>query len=376
MNTDRPIFRVLMTTDTVGGVWTFTLELCAGLAARGVEVLLASMGAPVRPAQREQIEALAGVTLHESTFALEWMRDPWLDVARAGEWLWSLEQDFRPDVIHLNGFAHAVLPWSAPVVVTAHSCVLSWWSAVKHEPIPSSWQRYEEMVRTGLHAATWVTAPTRWMLEELIRHYGPLHSASVVANGRQPLLTAASEKEPFILSVGRIWDEAKNIGALEPIAADLPWPIRIAGDATAPDGTQHRYSILRMLGSLSSAELAAWYARASIYVLPACYEPFGLSILEAASARCALVLGDIPSLRELWQGAAEFAPPHDPHALRAALLGLINNPTRREELVGAAAKRAQAFSSEQTTQAYLQLYERLSGEFFARSESSASSFLP
>jgi glycogen synthase len=376
MNTDRPISRVLMTTDTIGGVWTFTLELCAGFTARGVEVLLASMGAPVRPAQRRQIEALPGVTLHESTFALEWMPDPWLDVARAGEWLWSLEQDFRPDVIHLNGFAHAALPWSAPVLVTAHSCVLSWWSAVKREPIPGSWQRYEQMVRAGLHAATWITAPTRWMLEELIRNYGAMHNLSVIANGRQPLLTEMGTKEPFILSVGRIWDEAKNIGSLEPIAADLPWPVRIAGDATAPDGTQHHYAILRMLGTLSSRDLAAWYACASIYVLPARYEPFGLSILEAASARCALVLGDIPSLRELWQGAAEFVPPDDPQALRAALLGLINNPKRRDELAEAAAARACLYSADRTTQAYLDLYERLASEFTTRPGSSASSFLP
>ncbi len=32
--------------------------------------------------------------------------------------------------------------------------------------------------------------------------------------------------------------------------------------------------------------------------LPARYEPFGLSVLEAALSGCALVLGDIPSLRE------------------------------------------------------------------------------
>ena len=36
------------------------------------------------------------------------------------------------------------------------------------------------------------------------------------------------------------------------------------------------------------------------------YEPFGLAVLEAAQAGMRLVLSDIPSFRELWDGAATF----------------------------------------------------------------------
>jgi hypothetical protein len=38
--------KVLMTADTVGGVWTYALELAAGLGEHGVEVAIATMGAP------------------------------------------------------------------------------------------------------------------------------------------------------------------------------------------------------------------------------------------------------------------------------------------------------------------------------------------
>jgi glycogen synthase len=59
---------------------------------------------------------------------------------------------------------------------------------------------------------------------------------------------------------------------------------------------------------------ADWYARASIYALPARYEPFGLSALEAALSGCALILGDIPSLREVWLEAAPYVSPDDESA--------------------------------------------------------------
>jgi len=123
--------RVLLTADTVGGVWTYAVDLARGLSARGVEVALATMGAPLSDAQRETAERIPGLLVFESGFRLEWMEDPWRDVERAGDWLLGLEARFGPDLVHLNGYAHAALPWSAPKLVVAHSCVLSWWSAVK-----------------------------------------------------------------------------------------------------------------------------------------------------------------------------------------------------------------------------------------------------
>ena len=50
-----------------------------------------------------------------------------------------------------------------------------------------------------------------------------------------------------------------------------------------------------------------------------CYEPFGLAVLEAAQAGCALVLSDIPTFRELWDGAAMFVPPGRRRRLAAPL---------------------------------------------------------
>ena len=69
-----------MTADTVGGVWTYALELIEALAPLDVHVTLATMGAPASRAQVKAIAALPNAELEASTFALEWMNRPWRDV--------------------------------------------------------------------------------------------------------------------------------------------------------------------------------------------------------------------------------------------------------------------------------------------------------
>ncbi len=118
--------RILMTADAVGGVWTYALDLASGLARSGIEVVLATMGPSPTPRSRRR-ERVPGLTLRVSEFKLEWMPDSWRDVERAGDWLLSLATEERPDLIQINGFCHASLPFRAPVLAVCHSDVLSWW---------------------------------------------------------------------------------------------------------------------------------------------------------------------------------------------------------------------------------------------------------
>src|SRR5436190_1514960 len=264
---------ILMTADTVGGVWTYALELARALQPHGVEVQLALMGPPLRPAQHAEAEKIPNLSLFKSDYKLEWMDDCWSDVRRAGDWLLHLATRLRPDVIHLNGYTHADLPWPSPTLVVAHSCVFSWWEAVRRETPPAEWQH-------------------------------------------------------FILSAGRLWDEAKNIACLAELAAELPWPVFVAGESQAPQQRNQQEPTsdrCHLLGPLAEAELRDWFGAAAIYALPAVYEPFGYTPLEAGLSACALVLGDIDSLRENWEGAAVFVDPHDSQTLKKELGQLIEN---------------------------------------------------
>ena len=356
------MMQILLTTDTVGGVWTYTVDLARALRPHGVAIALATMGGPLSAGQRQQVELLPNVRLYESAYKLEWMDEPWNDLQLAGEWLLEIERECQPDLIHLNAFTHAALEFAGPVLTVGHSCVLSWWQACKGEAAPASWNRYRDAVTTGLHAADLVVAPTSAMMHALQQHYGPLPRCRVIANGRcrsSCSSNSATAKEPLILCAGRVWDEAKNIAALDSIAGALPWPTFVAGDDRHPSGQSSAGHAASFLGKLDEAALASWYGRAAIYALPARYEPFGLSVLEAALSGCALVLGDIPSLRENWEGAAAFVPPNDAAVLKAAIEQLIADPNHREQLAQAARIRAAQFSAEAFASAYLSAYRQL-----------------
>jgi glycosyltransferase involved in cell wall biosynthesis len=353
--------KLLMTADAVGGVWTHAMELCAALAPAGVHVTLATMGPRPSPAQQLAARAIGNVDLIATDFALEWMDDPWADVERAGSWLLALEHAVRPDVVHLGGYALAALPFSAPVVIGAHSCVLSWWRAVKRQDPPDRLDRYRDAVRRGVHAADAVAAPTRAMLDAVAYHYGAPAHGVVVHNGRDSRRFSPSTKRPIVLSAGRVWDEAKNVEAVDRVAPALPWEVRIAGDPRAPDGSVRAVRHARALGPLTERALAAEMARASVFALPARYEPFGLSVLEAALSGCALVLGDIASLRELWDGAAVFVPPDDEPALALAINTLITDRAARARLAECARMRARTLTPHRMAAEYLALYRRLCG---------------
>jgi glycogen synthase len=144
--------------------------------------------------------------------------------------------------------------------------------------------------------------------------------------------------------------------------------VMVAGDV-AVEGSQAEEGIgdriddgVRYLGRLDSAAMTTAYRRATIYALPARYEPFGLSVLEAAQHGCALVLGNIASLRENWTGAALFVDPDDVAGLGRTLRALIADARTQRAMARRARRRARKFSLRKMCRATLELYERTTGQ--------------
>ncbi len=341
---------VLTSVDAVGGVWTYVLELARALP--DVRFSFAQMGPRPSKAQLTEVALLPNVELFESDWKLEWQSEPWKDVDKSGDWLVQLEQELKPDIVHLNGFSHGVLPFNVPEIVVAHSCVLSWWQAVKREAAPRAWEEYERAVNHGLLVANVVVAPTEAFGREVARIYGLQREVRTIHNGADTTALEPQPREPFVLCAGRAWDEAKNFAILEEAARSVP--IRLAGEAgdfCAPN--------IELLGRLERAELQTLLARAAVFAHPALYEPFGLGVLEAAQAGCALVLSDIPTLRELWDGAAVFCPPRDGSDWTQTLEFLLSHERERVELAQRAKDRARKYSREAFGEGYRALYEQL-----------------
>ena len=334
-NTSKPI-KILMTTDAVGGVWQYSVDLIRGLGAN-VEVLLATLGPRPSTAQKQQLQNVSRLQLCESDYALEWMPDPWGAVDVAGEWLLSIQAQFGADVVHLNSYAHASLAWRKPVIVVAHSCVYSWWNAVHRCAPTPEWNEYYRRIADGLSACDTVVAPSQFMAAEVEREYSvPPEKIQVIYNFSSAPESYAA-KEPCCLAAGRLWDQAKNLSLLEEIAPHLRWPVKLAKDLPHP-------------------ELLECMSRASIFLHPALYEPFGLSVLEAARAGCCLVLADIPSLRELWSESAIFIDPRQPDEWICRLNQLFTEPQEVLYWGDAARERAACYSEQNAIQAYLTLY--------------------
>jgi len=344
--------RVLLTGDTVGGVWTFVLELAASLLQNEVQVYLAAIGPELSQTQRDEANSIAGLQWAWRPSKLEWMDTPWSDILETGRWLRQLSHEWRPDVVHLNTLSYGDLDFGTPIVQTVHSCVSSWWAAVKQEPLPPQWSDYHQHVVTSLQGADFLVAPSNAAWCETGRQY-PVGSkcAAAIYNGLNRSLFAPAPKEPLILSAGRLWDEAKNLSLLTGVAGELEWPVALAGS-----GAPSNAGRCQMLGAIARAELHQWQSRAAIYVSPAKYEPFGLSVLEAALSGCALVLSDIPTFREIWGDSAVFVDPDDPAILVMALRRLIRDDTYRDSMAQLATRRARRYSVENMTNAYLTAY--------------------
>ncbi len=340
---------VLLTTDAVGGVWTCTEELSAGLVRAGHRVTLVSLGQKLDAGQRAWVSGQRSPLFQmlETEYRLEWMEDAAEDLLSSTEFMRELIERLQPDVLHTNQFAYGNLSDQVPVLLTGHSCVLSWWEAVHRSSAPDTGRlrAYTALVRSGLQAATRLAAPTAWMARELRRHYGVDRHIEVIANGRTPELFTSGAKQMQALTVGRAWDPGKNTALLE--AVNAPLPLIVAGEPAPPHGRtperhapEHAAGHVRWLGKQDAAQLRDLYGRTAVYIATSRYEPFGLAPLEAALSRCALVLSSLPTLKEIWGDAAVYFPPDDARALEEILRALVREPALAENLAERAYRRA------------------------------------
>jgi glycosyltransferase involved in cell wall biosynthesis len=350
------IMKVLLTTDNIGGVWTFSLNLAKGLKTHGIDVSLAVIGNELTENQKKESDF---VDRHFFQGKQEWMQDPWEDIEKAGYWLLDLEQELQPELIHLNSYSFGSLPWDIPVVLTAHSCVLSWWEAVKHEAAPPEWSLYRDYVMNGIRSADIVTAPSYSMLRSVEKFYGPVREGRVIRNGADASMYHSERKEDIVFCMGRLWDEGKNIRTVLSAAASIDYPVYIAGDYSGLDLADIPFNV-HFTGQLPRESILSWLSRAAIYLLPVRYEPFGYSFLEAALSNCALITGNKDSMKEIWKDAASYVDPDNPSEIASRVNTLMADRYVRQLMADRAQKRATSFYSlDIMTSEFISLYRML-----------------
>jgi len=230
------MLRVLMTVDAVGGVWRYALDLTRSLAAFEVTVLLVGFGPPPDPRQLAECDTLLNVELTWIDEPLDWTVACTSVLAAGTDRLAALAQQWRADLLHLNAPSQAAgLDCAQPVVAVSHSCVPTWWHAVRGAPLADDWAWHLERNRQGLDRADIVVVPSESHRQAVARIYGSDRPFRVAYNAVPPV-SAAAARQPLIVSVGRWWDDGKNGGVLDAAAPASPWPIVLAGPLTGPHG--------------------------------------------------------------------------------------------------------------------------------------------
>lgn len=355
---------VLMTADAVGGVWTYALDLARGLAGFGVRTTLVVMGPAPGADQQAEAAGVRGLELIETGLPLDWTASEYAEIGESAAAVRGLARGLKVDLVHLNSPALAAGGgYHAPVLGACHSCLATWWSAVRDGPLPEDFRWRTQALWQGLIACDALIAPSAAFARDTARTYD-VPRPYVVHNGRTPSFIDAKPRERAVFTAGRLWDAGKNIEVLDRAAARLAAPLLAAGPLESPTGDRVQLSHAQALGRLTQDEVSERLAARPVFASAALYEPFGLAVLEAAQAGCALVLSDIPTFRELWEDAAVFAPADDADAFAEALQSVLDDPGRAAALGAAARKRSRRYTVEALTTGVLEIYRTLKPEAF------------
>jgi glycogen synthase len=351
--------RLLITTDTVGGVWRFAQELVNGLLEAGDSVALVSFGRLPSVGQLADCERLIRrwcerFSYCASSVSLEWMQDNARCFDEGGPLLEHVAEQFGAELLHVSQFCYGAAKLDIPKIVTAHSDVLSWARACRGGVLEESvWlRRYRALVQQGLDAADAVTAPSGWMLQAVANEFRLPQRQAVIANGRSIPPYEAGPRMLQGVTAGRLWDEAKDVTLLATVRS--PMPLILAGEAHYGGSQAMSVSGVELRGALPEQEILSLFASSAVYVCPSRYEPFGLAPLEAALCGCAVAARDIDSLREVWQDAALYFG--DAEELSALLSRLTERPEFLREAQRRAGKQARRYTRQHLVEAYRSLY--------------------
>ncbi|MBK8455890.1 MAG: glycosyltransferase family 4 protein [Phyllobacteriaceae bacterium] len=171
-----------------------------------------------------------------------------------------------------------------------------------------------------------------------------------IAEVSQPVREAAFA--PFVLCVGTI--EGRKNGwrllvawksIIDAGLADLPRLVFVGRPGWCSsalrdflEGTGNLYGYVTMLDSPSDEDLAFLYRRCQFLAMPSLYEGWGLPVGEALSYGKTAVVANVSSLPEVGGDLVEYCDPDSIASIRAAVMRLVFEPGRREELEARIAK--------------------------------------
>ncbi len=169
---------------------------------------------------------------------------------------------------------------------------------------------------------------------------------------------------PTIFFLGR-HEPRKGLEVLPAALADLPPDLHLWVGGDGPQGPELRERFghdprIEWLGRISYDERAARMRACTVYCSPSVRgESFGVVLLEAMAAGCALVASDLDGHRNVATDGVDalLASVGDPAALAKALRRVLEDAGLRAELVAGGHRRADQLSMARLAERYAAIYE-------------------
>jgi glycosyltransferase involved in cell wall biosynthesis len=133
--------------------------------------------------------------------------------------------------------------------------------------------------------------------------------------------------------------------------------LRLAGDgplrsvlirAAAEAGLDRHF---HLLAALSQDGVRQELLQADLFLFPSRYESFGIAVLEAMASGVPVVASDLAAIREVAGDSARLLPPGDIGQWVTAVVALLNDQQRRQQMVRAGRQRARQFTWERSVEA-------------------------
>ena len=275
-------------------------------------------------------------------------------------------RDEEFDVLHLHEpmapgpTMTALLLLPAPVVATFHSAGTS-----------LAYDFFRPLVRRGSwRIGRWfaVSPEARDLAYRALGgSYEIVFNGVEIARFRQGV--PAKADGPTILFLGR-HEPRKGLAVLLEAMTKLGADVRlwVAGDGPARAELMSRHAgdpRIEWLGELDDDQKIARLRGADIFCAPSLGgESFGIVLLEAMAAGCAVVASDLDGYARVARPGveAELVRPGDVESLASALGGLLSDTTIRDRYVEAGNRRVEEFSMRRLASIYRQAYTDLLAE--------------
>jgi len=138
----------------------------------------------------------------------------------------------------------------------------------------------------------------------------------------------------FILNVGHIGHERKNVLALIKALGEIDHPSVIIGrrisggygDACVREAQKHKQILLLEGLDHESEMLASAYAACDVFALPSLFETPGIAALEAGLAGAKIVITQTGGTKEYFEGMAVYVDPLSVDSIKQGILAALQNP--------------------------------------------------